>query len=72
MTATLVQSDIDSLSQWSLENGLQFHPLQMKRLNFGTKYSLTINVEVIKSTNEMLDVGYSISKDLIWSPHVPT
>ena len=70
MIATLVQSDIDSLFQWSLTNGLQFHPLKIKRLNFGTNDSLTINGEVIKSTNEMLDLGILISNDLNWSPHV--
>ena len=61
---TLIQTEIDCLSFWAFENGLQFHPDKCERLNFNWHEPLSINGALIYPVNEMVDLGVVISSNL--------
>ena len=74
---TAVQSDLDSLSEWSTINELDFRPhkcenlrICRKRISFDRTYRIC-NIE-LKCISSERDLGVLILSDLSWNKHIDT
>ena len=70
--SSLLQNDVNYLSNWSLTSHLSFHPSKSCHLSFNQKFltSYTINGSTIPSLPEHKDLGVLISNNLEWGPHL--
>ena len=68
--ATLIQTEIDWLTFWACEIGLQFHQDKCKRFNFNWHEPVSINGALIIPVKEMVNLGVVISSKLKRSSHV--
>ena len=73
----LLQSDLDSLSEWSTINELDFQPhkcenlrISRKRISFDRTYRIC-NIE-LKCISSQRDLGVLILSDLSWNKHIDT
>ena len=71
--AQSVQADINSLSEWSELNNLDFHPKKCKVIVFSRKNKsdqLMLGCNPLPFVEEMDDLGFIISNHLSWKRHV--
>ena len=75
LSAELLQSDIDQLTQWSLVNELTLHPAKCKLVTFSGSISrgdidLTLHNELIPSCSYINDLGVTLQCNLKWDRHL--
>jgi hypothetical protein len=69
---SLLQTDIDALEDWSVENALHFNASKCSVLHFGRSnpcFSYQLSSEVLSPCSQTKDLGVVITSDLKWSEH---
>ena len=73
--ATLLQSDLQSLEQWSVTSGLSFNETKCKQQRVTRKikpisFTFTLNEHQLQTTDTERDLGVCVSSDLTWKVQV--
>ena len=73
--ATLLQSDLQSLEQWSITSGLSFNEKKCKqqrvtRKNKPISFTFTLNDHQLQTTDTERDLGVCLSSDVTWKVQV--
>ena len=70
----LIQQDLNTLQQWSVSNGLNFHPSKCKILsfNFDRSQVLKLGETELDYIDYIEDLGFTISSNLSWQRHIDT
>jgi hypothetical protein len=70
--ANILQSDINALETWSVENALRFNAAKCSVLHFGRsnlEFPYQLSSEVLNACSQIKDLGVVITSDLKWSEH---
>ena len=69
----LIQSDLDALMDWSILNGLSFHPLKCKGLPFSNEMpdmTLKLGSNDLLFVKSIEDLGFTVTSNLDWKYHI--
>ena len=69
----LIQSDLDALMDWSILNGLSFHPLKCKGLPFSNEMpdmTLKLGSNDLLFVKSIEDLGFTVTSNLDWKNHI--
>ena len=69
-----IQQDLNALQQWSVSNGLNFHPSKCEILsfNFDRSQVLKLGETELDYIDYIEDLGFTISSNLSWQRHIDT
>ena len=70
-----MQSDLDKLYRWSIENGLMFNALKSNVIAFGAKLDepapkYHLNGQLLASVQSVKNLGVYLSYDMKWGCHI--